>query len=230
MSYRLNWLQETRFSRKILVGKVRRHVPAWIYKSVIFLRYMAFPARCRDLEMPAITYSDGSWVKRKTTDDLSRIQTFLSAQDGPLDIFQAGIGNSSLFRVLDKKLSRLVGVTIAEEEIAYAKEQWPAEFGKKYVVHLTNKYTGDLAALAQGFDFIVDNDISSYACCHHHFHQMLDSYKTMLNPNGAILVGFLGLGYFDSGFGMTEDMLRHISLQHGLSVERGALCYFLKRA
>ncbi len=228
MSYTLQTFREKRFSTKIIVGKIRRKVPLWLYNIGLELRYIFFPKRCHDLAQPSIRYSDGSWINRGTTADLKRIQAFLLEQKEGLAVFQAGIGNSSLYRLLKNRVSRFVGVTIVQDELDYAQQQWPQALGGAYQAHLSNKYTGDIALLGKGFDYIVDNDISSYACCRHHFEVMLDTYRTMLKPDGAILVGFLGLGYFDMGFGLTERRMRHLAAKHGLSFTRGEACYFLK--
>jgi hypothetical protein len=229
MSYRLQTFKEKRFSTKILVGKLRRLLPAFLYNRLIDARYFLFSRRCQDLALPQIRYSDGSWVNRKTTADLRRMQDYLLTRGDGLTIFQAGIGNSSLYRLLRKRITRFVGVTISPDEMDYAAAEFPEDIGKIYQTHLTNKYTADIRQLGQGYDYIVDNDISAYACCHHHFHKMLDAYRDMLKPDGAILVGYLGLGYFDMGFGLTEMRMRSLARHHGLTFERGEACYFLKK-
>jgi len=229
MAYTLNVFREKRFSTKIIMGKIRRKVPSWFYNILLAIRYTFYPTRCSDLEQPSIKYSDGSWVNRKTTSDLTRIQDFLLRQQDGLAIFQAGIGNSSLYRLLQNKIERFVGVTISEEEVSYAAAQFPEDFGHRYEVRLSNKYTADIKTFGQDFDYIIDNDISSYACCKHHFEIMLTSYRSMLKPEGAVLVGFLGLGYFDMGFGLSEKRMKQIAARCGFSFERGEPCYFLKQ-
>ena len=229
MSYKLKIIQENRFSRKLLVGRIRSLVSPSLYKILLWARYVSFPRKCADFETPTITYSDGSWVNRGTTRDLRNIQDFLLQQTGPLSVFQAGIGNSSLYSLLKDKMNRFVGVTIVQDEIEYAKQQFPDDVGTKYNAQLLNKYTDALLALGKDFDFIVDNDISSYACCRHHFHIMLDTDHDLIKENGAILIGFRGLGYFDSGFGLTEEGMRKIAAQHNMIFDQNDYCYLLKR-
>jgi len=200
-----------------------------LYNCLLDIRYFLFRRRCHNLSVPEIRYSDGSWVKRKTTADLQNIQQYLANHDKPLAILQVGIGNSSLFGLLGQRVSRFNGITISEDEIAYAKEQFPDDFGKRYDVRLANKYSNDLLSFGYDFDYIVDNDLSSYACCRHHFFDMMSAYKTMLKQGGAVLVGFGGLGYFDSGFGLSEKKMRKIAADHGLVFRRGNFCYFLER-
>ena len=229
MSYTIKLLRETRFSIKILIGKLCRLLLTTLYNIILAARYATFPKSCQNLSVPSITYSDGSWVERKTTKDLRNIQEFLLAQNHTMNIFQAGIGNSSLFDLLQNKVGRFVGVTIAQEEVDYAKDKFPNDFGGKYIATLSNKYTSDVICLGKDFDYIIDNDLSSYACCHNHFHLMLDAYRNMLKPDGAILVGFMGLGYFDSGFGLSENRMAKIAAEHGLAFEKTDYCYCLKR-
>ncbi len=228
MQYRLTVLQERRLSTKIIAGKLRSRVPVSLYNGYLHIRYALFKRRCRDLSMPGIKYSDGSWVKRKTTEDLRNMQKYLSSQDTPLSIFHVGIGNSSLFGLLGQRTSRFTGITISEDEIAFAREQFPNDVGLKYDVRLANKYSSDLVSLGRDFDYIVDNDLSSYACCRHHFFDMLSSYRAMLRQGGAVLLGFNGLRYFDTGFGLSERMMKKIAADHHMVLRRGEFCYFLE--
>lgn len=228
MTYRLQSLQETRFSTKIIAGKVRRHAPAWLYNLLLEARFTFFRKCCDQSVSPAIRYSDGSWVTRKTTVDLRNIQIYLSKLDGPLSIFQVGIGNSSLYSTIKCKVERFVGISIVQDEIEYAYNVYPDDSGFLYGVYLANKYTQSLSDFGSNFDYIVDNDLASYACCHYHFGVMMKAYRSMLKFDGAILVGLRGLGYFDSGFGLTERRMEAIALRNALSLEKGDLCYFLR--
>ena len=45
------------------------------------------------------------------------------------------------------------------------------------------------------YDYIVDNNLASYACCKYHFHLMLDSYLACLRPGGRILTDQRGMDY-----------------------------------
>lgn len=228
MTYTLQSSLESRFSTKIIAGKIRRHAPSWLYNILLEARFVCFRKSCNQTVSPSIRYSDGSWVTRKTTADLRDIQTYLSDQSGPLAIFQVGIGNSSLYGTVKDKAVRFVGITIVQDEIEYAYKTYPDDSASCYRVYLANKYTQSLNELGCDFDYIVDNDISSYACCRYHFEAMMNSYRTMLKPDGAILVGLRGLGYFDSGFGLTERRMKAMAARYALSLEKGGLCYFLR--
>lgn len=229
MPYKLAIAPERRLSLKIIVGRLRRLLPEWVYALVLRLRYACFRRCCDNPALPDLRYSDGAWTTRKTTADLSLIQDFLLHQSTALRLLQIGIGNSSLFRVLRDRRAEVVGITVVADEIAFARATFPEDVGGRYQLHLVNKYARDLVRLGAGFDYIVDNDLSSYACCRHHFHEMLDAYRQMLKPGGAVLVGLKGLGYFDSGFGLTPAMMRRIAVRHGFDFARGDACYLLTR-
>lgn len=228
MTYTLKSIRERRLSTKIISGKIRRYSPKWLYDVLLDLRFIFFRNSCSDSQLPSISYSDGSWVNRNTTADLRAIELFLAKVSDPIDVFQAGVGNSSLFGAIENKARRLVGITIIQDEIDYARKLYPKDFGIRYHVGLLNKYTETLTDLAGQFDFVVDNDLSSYACCKTHFNSMLKAYHSMLKPKGAILVGLRGLGYFDSGFGLTEHRMKAIAATYQLKFEKGDCCYFLR--
>ena len=120
------------------------------------------------------------------------------------------------------------GVTIMTDEVDYARRVF-AEFADQSAkVFQLNKYTADYAFLnGKKLDFIVDNDLSSYACCIFHFDKMISSYANILKPGGAILVGLKGLGYFDTGFGLTYRKLEKLAEKLNLKVEESDYCYHL---
>ncbi len=229
MTYHLTAHPESRLSLKILAHKIRRYLPK-VYEGLLRLRYRMFRRQCRDVSTPHIVYSDGSWVARKTTPDLLRIQTFLQQQPYPLSVLQVGIGNSSLYAAIGDHCRRFIGITVMDDECKYARQIFPTEYGNRYDVRLMNKYAPDIMQLGDGFDFIVDNDLSSYACCHRHFSDLLTCYARMLAPHGSVLIGLDGLGYFDSGFGLTPDLIQVLALEHGLVFESGSDFHRLRRA
>jgi hypothetical protein len=228
VQYHLRTHKERRLSKKILGHKLRKYAPRCVYDGLLALRYSLFKPQCRDAALPEIHYSDGSWTARETSSDLRQIQDFLRSAPAGLKIFQAGIGKSSLFGLMRETVSEVVGVTIVDDEIAYAERLFPADVGTKYKVSIANKYSADIATCGKGFDYIVDNDLSSYACCKRHVRDMLKAYREMLKPHGGVLVGLKGLGYFDTGFGLTEGRMRKIANEQGLSLVTNAHCYILQ--
>lgn len=230
MAYQLRLPAEKRLSFKILAHKVRAYCPAFVYELLLKLRYAFFPQRCRDLALPVITYSDGSWINRKATSDLLRIEAFLRTQPAGLRLLQIGIGNSSLYQAIGSNCARFVGITVVEDEVRYAATTFPVDINTRYEARLMNKYSTELGSLTGPFDYVIDNDISAYACCHHHFADMLDAYRDLLAPGGAVLVGIKGLGYFDSGFGLTPSMMQRLAAAHGLQFVSGENFHKLVKA
>ncbi len=228
MGYKIRFLPERRLSLKILGHKIRKYFPKYGYPALLHIRFALFQKRCMGNLVPMISYSDGSWVNRETTEDLQNMTTHLESVKGRPSILQIGIGNSSLFSAIREKTTRFVGITIVEDEVAHARRSFPNEFGNTYQVRLMNKYSDEVAELEGGFDFIIDNDLSSYACCKHHFGTMLDIYRNILADDGCVLVGVTGLGYFDTGFGLTPKMIAPIAKEHGLHFQEERKFHILR--
>ena len=217
-SYELNNKKERRFSLKIVVHKIRANLPNWVYENILKWRLLFFTKDCAKYKNTnkKIIYSDGLWINRDTTYDLKLIQSYLSTVKNK-SILQVGTGNMSLYKTLDHTARPFYGITILKEEEKFGKSVIKQRLDKRSEVYLWDKYTGDFNFLNdKKVDFIVDNDISSYACCVNHFKDMLKAYSQIINPNGSILVGLKGLGYFDSGFGLTIDMLNKYLKPYGL--------------
>ena len=64
-----------------------------------------------------------------------------------------------------------------------------------YRVMLVNKYNSALPfTLRRAYDFIIDNNPSTFACCKRHFFAMLASTVRLLNPGGYLLTDRQDLG------------------------------------
>jgi hypothetical protein len=64
-----------------------------------------------------------------------------------------------------------------------------------YRVLLHNKYLGREGMTDERFDFIVDNNPSTFGCCLTHFARMMEFYAGALAPGGQIVTDRLGLGW-----------------------------------
>lgn len=229
MNLVINSIREKKFSIKILSGKIRRHVPPWLFDVLIFTRYYFFKQNCGSISTPQALYSDGSWVNRSTTKDLLRIQDYFASAEKHYTYLQVGIGNSSFFEKVGPFSKKIIGITIVPEEIRFAEEKYKDLIGNKYSVYLMNKYSIDTSILSEKIDVIIDNDISAYACCKKHFDDMLSLYKTILSDNGCIIVGLLGLSYFDTGFGLTENLAQKYAERHGFSFKKQKYFYIFQK-
>jgi hypothetical protein len=57
-----------------------------------------------------------------------------------------------------------------------------------------NKYSPQLALrLKRKYDFIVDNNPTTFCCCRWHLSTMMANYTVMLKPGGVILTDTVGL-------------------------------------
>lgn len=171
------------------------------------VNYKKVKQYCRK-EPPQIIYSDGSWVDIIVTPDQSRIQDYLNLlQIENKTILHVGIGNSTIAKQLHSK-NIIDGITIVEEEIKFAKElNIP-----NYTCFVLNKYSNDTLDLPHKYDYIIDNNLSSYTCCVQHFEKMIHNYyHELLNLNGSIITDLKGMAYYQPGsFPITINDLKRL--------------------
>ena len=150
---------------------------------------------CGEEESPGIdeTPEWTDWSERATTADQERIEDVLRSLDvSGRNILHIGIGNSSLATKFSHSASHIDGITLRENEIIVAKS---LHLGN-YRVRLLNKYAPNLCReMGETYDFIVDNNPSTFCCCRVHFAYMLANYRSMLKRGGVILTDTVGLGW-----------------------------------
>jgi hypothetical protein len=147
------------------------------------------------------------WTDQETTPDQLRIEDVLSAS--PVKgtrILHVGVGNSSLATKFHDLAKQIDGLTLQENELRFAKELAI----DNYLVELKSKFSPDLAlGLAGEYDYVVDNNPTTFCCCRRHFSYMLANYTVLLNENGIILTDVIGLGWTsqpnDSRWGLSAD-------------------------
>ena len=133
------------------------------------------------------------WSERGSTPDQKRIEAFLNSQVlSEKTLLHVGVGSSQLALNFHLRLSAIDGITIQEAELKKARElNIP-----NYRVFLLNKFSPEIPAiLGRTYDFVVDNNPSSFSCCRKHFFIMLRNYSSLLNDNGLILTDKMGLGW-----------------------------------
>jgi hypothetical protein len=67
------------------------------------------------------------------------------------------------------------------------------------MVKVINKFSREMTEVPDSFNFIIDNNPSSFACCLFHFCRMMVSYHGMLGVGGALLTDALGLSWVTTG-------------------------------
>lgn len=144
--------------------------------------------------IPKIKYSDGSWLTIETTPDQKRIEDYLKKNDlKNKTILHIGTGNSSFAKEFCKN-NKVDSITVVADELAYAQSLNL----ENYQCFKLNKYSSELKKLANKYDCIVDNNLSSFACCKVHFIEMIQNYISLLNDTGAIYTDQKGMEYHQS--------------------------------
>jgi hypothetical protein len=152
-----------------------------------------------DRAEPGLCLDDPSLVDfshQETTPDQRRIEEFIESF-GPTTsdrILHVGVGNSGLARRFGLRVGLIDGVTVSEAERAAAE----ALLLDNYTVRVVNKYAPGLRrglGHEYTYDFIVDNNLTSFACCLEHVKAMFEGYRACLDAAGWILTDQGGLDW-----------------------------------
>lgn len=186
-------------------------------------RFPELPAHCMSTSEPGIDEVDEwrDWTALDTTPDQKRIEDhLLRLKLSGRSILHVGVGNSSLAARLAGHARHIVGTTISPNEATHgASLNIP-----NYDVDLHNKYSGKALNTDEKFDFIVDNNPTTFCCCLHHLMTMMDFYERILTPDGQVLTDRAGLGWVVSTPGANPrwkfdfDDLAFVAGQVGLKV------------
>lgn len=180
----------------------------WVFRFVFSLigRYhnKRITQQCTLSLSPSAVYVDGSWLSKSVTPDQLRIMHYIqNLTIKHADLLHIGIGNSDFAKCISPMVNQIDGITIVGDELAFAQE---LEI-ENYRAFGFNKYSIDILKLNHQYDFIIDNNLTSYACCIFHFEKMLSYYLMLLKPGGKIITDRVGLNYFLGGFGLTFQEL-----------------------
>ena len=108
------------------------------------------------------------------------------------NILHVGVGNSFLYKKL-KNNNLIYGITISRKELEIARN-----FNdNNYITFYCDKYSMNLINIFKKikFDYIIDNNLKSYACCYKSFLNMFKNFKYLLNPNGLIITSYEGMNW-----------------------------------
>ena len=161
-------------------------------------RFRGLPLECGKPDDPGIEergeWSD--WADHKTTPDQLRIEDYLDGFDlTGRTILHVGCGNSGLAARFAGRARRIVGTTVTPGELSYAQGWIESSDVRNYQVLLHNKYLGREGVGDETFDFIIDNNPSTFGCCLTHFSRMMEFYAGALAPGGQIVTERVGLGW-----------------------------------
>ena len=169
-------------------------------------------------EQPGVASNDEAidWTQQQTTPDQVRIEAVLDtmALTGA-QLLHVGVGNSKLAQRFASRLSGVDGLTVHHNEKIYADALAIAN----YTVYVLNKYSREVVSvLSHTYDFIIDNNLASFACCKKHFFIMLENYLSLLRSQGRILTCQIGMDAYHDNFGCTMAYADLVSLERQFPV------------
>jgi hypothetical protein len=162
------------------------------------------------------------WTGRETTADQSRIEAVLDVRNLNPDqqLLHVGIGNSRFAQRFASQVKLIDGLTVAEPEQALAETLSISN----YTVYCMSKYSREfLVRIERRYDYIVDNNLASYACCRYHLYRMFDNYVWCLGHQGRILTDQGGMDWTvddDPRWQLSYDDLVAIGARFRLTVAR----------
>ena len=169
---------------------------------------------CGRMDRPGLALDMPLWVDH-TKDETTVDQASIEAQLDKLDlsgktILHIGVGNSKFARRFASRVILIDGLTVSPNE----KTLGDSLAIGNYTVYLLNKYSREfILTIRNRFDFIVDNNLASFACCKYHFYLMLDNYVWSLKPGGQILTDQQGMDW------VIEDPRLKLNYQDLLALE-----------
>lgn len=188
-------------------------------------RFRELPIDCGRHLNPGIVDVDAwrDWSRFETTPDQLRIEDYLDRFDlRDKSILHIGMGNSGLASRFAKRARRIVGTTVVESELREARVLGLPNYST--VLH--NKHSGDDPSISGRFDFIVDNNPTTFCCCLTHLDVMLGFYAARLAPGGQIVTDRVGLGWTTNApgaiarWGFSFEDLAACAELHGLEAFR----------
>lgn len=189
------------------------------------LRYDNATEICGRLEHPGLATDIPRWINHvdlETTVDQARIEEALAGiGPGPDQrILHVGVGNSRLAQRFAPQVGLVDGITVWEPEKVLADSLAIAN----YTVYFVSKYSREfLLTIEHAYDYIVDNNLASFACCKYHFHRMFDNYAWCLRPGGRILTDQRGMDWTvedDPRWRLTYDDLVEVGALFALTAAR----------
>src|SRR5215210_728588 len=159
-------------------------------------RYESCLEICGELENPGLALDMPIWVDHtndETTVDQARIEAVLDKMElSGTNILHVGVGNSKFAQRFASRANLIDGLTVNQNEKALADSLRISN----YMPYLLNKYGREfLLTLTHRYDFIIDNNLASFACCKYHFYRMLDNYLWSMLPGGQILTDQQGMDW-----------------------------------
>ena len=164
-------------------------------------------------EQPGMASNDEAidWTRQETTPDQARIEAVLDTMAlAGAQILHVGVGNSRLAQRFADRVRSVDGITMHQNEKTSADLLAIAH----YTVYVVNKYGRDVVSvLPHTYDFIIDNNLASFACCKKHFFVMIENYLSVLRSQGRILTCQIGMDAYHDELGCTMTYADLVSLE-----------------
>jgi hypothetical protein len=160
--------------------------------------YATASAYCGHHAQPGVTRSSEAldWTHQESTRDQAHIEAVLETLVVTgTSLLHVGVGNSQLAQRFASRARRIDGLTVSPQEKAHAE----ALGLPHYTVYVLNKYSPAFGSvLTHTYDFIIDNNLASFACCRAHFSVMCTHYLRALTAHGQIVTCQIGMdAYFE---------------------------------
>ena len=179
--------------------------------------YASFKEYCGS-EQPGVSPNEEAidWTQQETTRDQVRIEAVLDTMTlTGAQLLHVGVGNSQLARRFAHRVGCIDGLTVHQNEKICAE----ALGIPNYTVYVLNKYGREaVSALAPTYDFIIDNNLASFACCKRHFRVMLKNYVAALRSRGRVLTCQFGMDAYHGDLGCTMTYADLVSLERPFPV------------
>ena len=185
--------------------------------------YATYKEFCGNFEQPWVTRISEAvdWTQQETTRDQVRIEAVLdtlAVMDA--SILHVGVGNSRFAQRFASRARRIDGLTVHQNEKTHADTLGIPN----YTVYVLNKYSPEFASvIAKTYDFIIDNNLASFACCKQHFYVMCENYLRVLASHGQILTCQIGMDVYHGDFGCVMTYADLVGLERKFPVHASKL-------
>jgi hypothetical protein len=161
---------------------------------------------------PIVAYQDADGASAETTPEQKELESRLEIRvTAGQRILHVGVGNHSLARRLHGKVAHIDGITVVPAEVASTPEL------PNYAVVLCDKHGPGIDSLPGNYDWIVDNNPSSFACCREHCDRTFAAYARLLTPGGRVLAHRRGAAWATrDGWSMSWPDWARVGLSQGL--------------
>ena len=180
------------------------------------------PTFCGHHEQPGVTRISEAldWTHQETTRDQAHIEAVLDtlAIMGT-SLLHVGVGNSQLAQRFASRARHIDGLTVHQHE----KTSADALGLSNYTVYVLNKYSPEFGSvITNTYDFIIDNNLASFACCQQHFAVMFENYLQVLASHGQILTCQIGMDAYqdDCGWSLSYADLVRLERQFPMHVSK----------